>query len=425
MLNRACFSRLSGLIFLALSATTAVWADTLNSVTSLSAQVANDFVRWSQLGPDATLLGVSFSAPSAGLLPVTVTLVGANSVVSVVCVASPCSWTGSGFTAADSLLWTSDAGNSGNGPVALTFTSPITGAGAMIQANAPGQFTAQVQAFNGATLLGAFTALSDTNGDATYIGIQDQSGANITKVVFSLTACGPLDSSSCTDFAIDTVNLNAGPAIAFLSTHALAFGAQPIGATSAPAPAALLNIGGAFMPIGTIVTSGANSGDFSASPSSCPNPLPPAGACLLSATFKPTGPGPRKTSISISDSAAGSPQTVVLTGIGTAASLSPTTLPFASETVNTSSAPQTITLTNKGAATMNLWQFLILGTNAGDFLVSPGSTCVSGGTLGPGLSCTIVVTFKPTATGARSASLLISDDGGGSPQAVPLTGTGM
>jgi two-component sensor histidine kinase len=39
-------------------------------------------------------------------------------------------------------------------------------------------------------------------------------------------------------------------------------------------------------------------------------------------------------------------------------------------------------------------------------------------------SCTVSVTFKPTATGARNASVLFSDDGGGSPQAVPVTGTG-
>ena len=423
MLNRAGFCRLCGLIFLALSATTAARADTLLQVNSQVGQGANDFVRWSQLGSDATLLGASFGAPSVGLLPVTVTLVGANSVVSVVCVASPCSWTGSGLTAADSLLWTSDAGNSGNGPVTLAFTTPITGAGAMIQANAPGQFTAQIQAFNGATLLGAFTVLSDANGDATYVGIQDQTGANITKVVFSLTGCGPLDLSSCTDFAIDTVNLNVGPAIAFLNTHAMAFGVQPIGATSAPGSAALLNTGGAFMPISSIATSGANSGDFSASPSSCANPLPPAAVCLLSVTFKPTAGGPRKSSISISDTAAGSPQTVVLTAVGTAAGLSPTTLPFASQTVNTSSAAQTITLTNKGTVTMNLWQIAILGANAGDFSLSPPSTC--GSTLGTGGNCTVSVTFKPTAIGARTASVLFSNDGGGSPQAVTLTGTGI
>jgi hypothetical protein len=293
----------------------------------------------------------------------------------------------------------------------------------MIQANAPGAFTAQIQAFNGATLLGAFTANSIA-GAAVYIGIQDQTGANITKIVFSLTACGPLDVSGCTDFAIDTVNLNVGPAIAFLGTHALSFGVQPIGLPSAPGPAALLNIGGAFMPISSIAITGANSGDFGESPLSCPNPLPPAGACLLNVTFTPTAAGPRKSSVSISDSAGGSPQTVVLTGVGTAASLSPTALPFGSVTKGTPSAPQTTTLTNKGSVTMNLWQIAFLGTNPGDFSQS-GGTCVSGGTLGAGLSCTIIVTFTPAATGARSASLLISDDGGGSPQAVALTGTGI
>jgi len=421
MLNRACFCRLCSVILLVLSGTTAAWADTLFSVSSPSLQGANDFVSWSKLGPDATLLGLSFSAPLAvGIVPGTVTLAGANSVVSVVCAASPCSWKGSGFTTADSLLWTSDAGNSGNGPVTLTFAAPITGAGAMIQANAPGAFTAQIQAFNGATLLGSFT-VNSVAGAAVYIGVQDQTGANITKVVFSLTACGPLDLSSCTDFAIDTVNLNVGPAIAFLGTHALSFGVQPIAATSAPGPTALLNIGGAYMPISSIAVTGANFGDFGESPLSCANPLPPAGACLLSVTFKPIAAGPRKSSVSISDSAVGSPQTVILTGVGTAASLSPTTLPFAPQAVSTSSTAQPTTLTNKGGITMNLWQIAILGANAGDF--SQTHTC--GSTLGPGVPCTISVTFRPTATGARSATLLISDDGGGSPQTVTLTGTGI
>lgn len=423
MFNRACSYRLCGLILLAFFTTTAARAaDTLLQVSTQVGQGANDFVKWSQFGADETLLGASFGATSVGLLPVTVALGGANSVVSVVCVASPCSWTGSGlatFTAGDSLLWTSDAGNSGNGPVTLTFVSGVTGAGAMIQANAPGAFTAQIQAFNGVTLLGAFT-VNSLAGAAVYIGIQDQTGANITKIVFSLTACGPLDLSGCTDFAIDTVNLNAGPAVVFLLNHSLSFGVQPIGATSAPGPAGLFNIGGAFMPISSLVT-GANSGDFSATPLSCASPLPPAGACLLNVTFKPTAAGLRKSSVSISDSAAGSPQTVVLTGVGTAASLSPTTLPFAPQTVATSSTAQPTTLTNKGSVTMNIWQIAILGANPGDF--SQTNTC--GSTLGPGVPCTISVTFKPTATGARSATLLISDDGGGSPHAVTLTGTGM
>lgn len=60
---------------------------------------------------------------------------------------------------------------------------------------------------------------------------------------------------------------------------------------------------------------------------------------------------------------------------------------------------------------MNLWQIAISETNAGDF--SQTTTC--GGTLGAGADCTASITFQPTATGARTASLLFSGDGGGSP----------
>jgi len=41
-----------------------------------------------------------------------------------------------------------------------------------------------------------------------------------------------------------------------------------------------------------------------------------------------------------------------------------------------------------------------------------------------GKSCTITLKFKPTKTGARSAKVSIADNGGGSPQAIQLTGTG-
>lgn len=419
MLIRPCLCRLGGLVVLILFVTAAAFADTLILVTSRTAQGANDFVSWSQLGADATLLGSSFKATSVGGVAVTGTLAGPNSVISVVCAASPCSWTGSGFSTADTLLWTSDAGNSGNGPLTLAFGAPITGAGAMIQANAPGQFTAQIQAFNGATLLGSFTAMSDAAGDATYIGVQDASAANVTNVVFSITACAPIDSSGCTDFAIDTLNLDAGPALANLFPRSLSLGTQLVGTNSAPHAVALTNTGGAFMAISSIGASGANSADFSVN-QTCPNPLAPGAGCALSVTFKPTAAGPRKSSIGLSSNSGASPPIVILTGVGTAASLSPTSLSFANQSVGTSSGAQTITLTNKGV-TMNLWQIAILGTNPGDFSMT--STC--GSSLGAGASCTLSVTFKPTATGARSASVLFSDDGGGSPQSVTLMGTGI
>jgi hypothetical protein len=44
--------------------------------------------------------------------------------------------------------------------------------------------------------------------------------------------------------------------------------------------------------------------------------------------------------------------------------------------------------------------------------------------LASGASCTIRVTFKPTATGTRSASLTTTDADPTSPQNVSLAGTG-
>src|ERR1700756_2904850 len=114
------FVRLSALAVLLMLATGAAWADSLVQVSSQALQGANDSISWAQLGGDQTMLRASFSAKSAGGTSDTVTLAGANSVVSVVCSPTPanCSWTrGTGFTAGDSLIWTSDAGNGGNGPV--------------------------------------------------------------------------------------------------------------------------------------------------------------------------------------------------------------------------------------------------------------------------------------------------------------------
>ena len=182
------------------------WADTLSLVTSQAAQNANDSLSWASLGTDGTTLGASFSLNSGKGSPVAVSLNGASSIVSIVCSASPCSWTGGGFAAGDRLLWASDAANGGNGPLTLRFSKGVVGAGAMIQADGPAPFTAQIQAYNGSSLLGSYTLVS-SSGNAIYLGVNDQSGANITALVFSLSSCG---AGACTDFALDTIWFNAG-----------------------------------------------------------------------------------------------------------------------------------------------------------------------------------------------------------------------
>jgi hypothetical protein len=93
---------------------------------------------------------------------------------------------------------------------------------------------------------------------------------------------------------------------------------------------------------------------------------------------------------------------------------------FGTVPVGTSSSPQTATFTNNAKFALPIKSLLITGADPLDF--SETNTC--GTSVAAGASCTISVTFKPTVTGTRTASVSVADGGGGSPQTVSLTGTG-
>jgi ASPM-SPD-2-Hydin domain-containing protein len=101
--------------------------------------------------------------------------------------------------------------------------------------------------------------------------------------------------------------------------------------------------------------------------------------------------------------------------------VSPTSLNFGTVAVGTSSASQTVIVTNDTGSALTFTGFAIVGADHVDFAQT--NTC--GANLANGGSCTISVTFTPTAAGTRTAQLQISDNGGGSPQIVSLTGKGL
>jgi hypothetical protein len=102
------------------------------------------------------------------------------------------------------------------------------------------------------------------------------------------------------------------------------------------------------------------------------------------------------------------------------ASLSNNSINFGSLSTGASSSPQPITLSNTGSAALAISSIAILNGNTGDF--SETNNC--GSTLAPNGACTINVTFAPTDTGARGASVAINDNSPGSPQTISLSGTG-
>jgi hypothetical protein len=139
--------------------------------------------------------------------------------------------------------------------------------------------------------------------------------------------------------------------------------------------------------------------------------------------FKPASAGALTATLSVTDNASGSPQKVTLSGTGTAApsvKLSVTSLTFAATTHGTTSAAQTVTLTNGGTATLDLTSIALTGTNTADFEALNGC----GPTLAAGGNCAVYVAFKPAAAGSFTAKLTITDNGASSPQSVSLSGTG-
>jgi hypothetical protein len=105
-----------------------------------------------------------------------------------------------------------------------------------------------------------------------------------------------------------------------------------------------------------------------------------------------------------------------------AVAFTPTSLTFAAQAIGTTSAPQTINVANTGNAPLFINSAATRGANPLDFTQT--SDGCSGVTLAAGTSCSVSITFSPTASGARSATFILTDNAASSPQTVPISGTG-
>ena len=201
------------------------------------------------------------------------------------------------------------------------------------------------------------------------------------------------------------VGTEDAPAVA-LSPQKLTFTDRATGFTSPAQTVILTNSGSAPLAISSMVTNG----DFGQT-NTCGASVAPGGTtCTISVTFKPTATGDRTGDVTITDDAAGTPHKIPLAGKGVtptpAVTLVPTSVDFGNQTFGVTSAPQTVTLTNSGTAVLTITSIAV----ASDFAQT--NTCpVSPATLAVAASCPISVTFKPTATGERTGSITITDNG--------------
>jgi hypothetical protein len=276
-----------------------------------------------------------------------------------------------------------------------------------------------VNGFNGSVSLSAsglptgVTAGFAPNPTTTTSTVTFTASSTATKGTSTVTITGTSGSLTNTTTIQLTVTTANGPAVT-LSPTSLAFGNQVVGGTKAAKTITMTNSGGAVLNISSIVASG----DFAVSSTTCGSTLAAGTHCAIKVTFTPTQLGARTGAITITDNAPNSPQTVPLSGTGTApVKLTPASKTFPATAVGSSSVAKVFTLANKQKVALT---GISIGTT-GDFGVTT-STCSS--TLAAQSSCTISVVFTPTQTGTRTGTLQVSDNAVGSPQTSSLTGTG-
>jgi len=208
---------------------------------------------------------------------------------------------------------------------------------------------------------------------------------------------------------------------ATLSAATLAFGNVPQSIASTAENITVTNNQTVALGISSITFTGTNPGDFGQT-NPCGGTVAPKGTCIISVTYTPSILGPETATLNVNDGASNTPQTASLSGTGTAqATVSPTSLAFAAQTAGTTSAARTVTLTNNLSTALTISSITFTGADPSDF-GSPTNTC--GGSLAAKSHCTISVTFAPTATGTRTATLNVNDSANDSPQTAGLTGTG-
>ncbi len=205
-----------------------------------------------------------------------------------------------------------------------------------------------------------------------------------------------------------------------LSPSPLSFGFAYLG-SSHTLPVTVTNEGSAPVTVsGVTITPGsnANAATYTAV-NHCTTPLKSGKSCTIDVTFKANATGTLTGTLNIADNALGSPQHLALTGnvIDPVAQFSPTKLAFGTQVVG-SSTTLPVTLTNSGQTPLDISSIGVVGS--GEYTEVDNCPAILSSTM----SCTISVTFAPTAKGAATGTLTVTDNVAAGKSTVALTGTG-
>ena len=210
------------------------------------------------------------------------------------------------------------------------------------------------------------------------------------------------------------------------------FGIQQLGVTGPAQAFVLTNNTSSTITFNSIVVTGvspAANTDFAKSSDGCSPSVAAGLPCTVNVTFTPSVAAAESATLVITAVVMSGGQTstetfdVNLTGTGSTAvpgiTFKPTSVSFAGQMLTTTSAAIPLTLTSSGTGPLTINAI----AGSGDF-AQTNNCPVAPATLAAAATCTINVTFAPTAVGARTGTLTVMDNANGSPHTIPLTGNG-
>jgi Pro-kumamolisin, activation domain/Bacterial Ig-like domain (group 3)/Abnormal spindle-like microcephaly-assoc'd, ASPM-SPD-2-Hydin len=301
-------------------------------------------------------------------------------------------------------------------PPSLVFTSTTVGSTSAAQTATLTNTGTTSLAITGVTLGGTNAA---SFSDTTTCGTTLAGGASCTvSVSFKPATTGTLTATlNVADNATGSPQMMTmtgtgatAPLTATLAPATLSFASTTTGSTSAAQTATLTNTGTTSLAITGVTLSGTNATSFSDT-TTCGTALAATASCTVSVSFSPTTAGTLTAILNISDNAAGSPQTVALSGTGTAPALTPTTTTLTSSVISTvtgASVNLTATVTPAGVPLTGIVTFYNGTTSLGTGTLSSGGVATLATSFSAAGTFNITATYGGSSAAAASTSSVLT-----------------
>ena len=201
---------------------------------------------------------------------------------------------------------------------------------------------------------------------------------------------------------------------------ALDFSTVSVGSQSAPQTVYLRNRGPGGMQVSLLNAVGTGTALFTVSGCNAGQVVYDGDECAVQVFFTPNGAGATTASLQAATNGSG-PAPLAMTGTGSGGpqptiAINVTAIAAGTVRIGASSAPQEVTISNPGSATLHVSALTVTGP----FTATPNTCGALPFTVAPNASCTVGVTFVPTTQGQATGTLQVGSDA--SPMEVSLSG---